>query len=670
MHISICYWGRTCLASVSFPLKFLNPYCCSLRQRETVDQLITYLVELPGDSDDPKRQFKYPYAACEIFACEVEEMFTVLLEDDKLMGRLFGFLESEQPLNTSLAGYFGRVVGSLLVRRTGELMGYLKQHQEVLENLVGQLQTTSIAEVVVQLVGSDEQSFMYYGNHHMYWLAETNLMDLLIERLGPGFPPEVQANAADILAAIAHTQPSPLATKLSTWRYMEMLFARALEPGRGDVLVPTLNVCIALLEPKRVSTENDFMSPDVSAIGALHSSQPAGDSSLKAEAAKGILKEMPRLVELLKQPPSGKTTMSTTFGELSPPLGTHRWKVAELLSVLAASHSSGVEAALISNGAVRTCLGLFLEFPFNNLLHHVVTCLLQACLDGSSEMVSHLLKDCALPTWLASCPSEVVVSTGGAPLRAGYMGHITQLGNSLADLGSRSPEVKKLLDVDKQWALFVNTTLNERNSMEDVHKWSCGRPAALGSPGDDDLQDSDFRFQTHDVFHRYPDDDENDEDEEMETHNFFGADDVNHEMSSLAVEDTLQLNKWDDANSGGSGTSSDSDDGGNEAVVPTPDGPVPVSQTDDDAVVVANSDDDDLLAGDIVFGGSPTCAPVEPMDGPVGDALDGAAGSPDWRNSPVSPKGQASVSVDEAEPQFNSFQYWRTSIPMEVPEDL
>jgi len=36
-----------------------NRLLAFLRQRETVDQLITYLVELPGDSDDPKRQFKY-----------------------------------------------------------------------------------------------------------------------------------------------------------------------------------------------------------------------------------------------------------------------------------------------------------------------------------------------------------------------------------------------------------------------------------------------------------------------------------------------------------------------------------------------------------------------------------------------------------------------------------
>lgn len=145
----------------------------------------------------------------------------------------------------------------------------------------------------MHLVGSDEQSFMYYGTHHMYWLADTQLMQLLIERLAPEYPPETQTNAADILAAIAHTQPSPLASKLSSAEYMQMLFKRALVPECANVLVPTLNVCIALLEPKRVSTE-----------GASQESGNAGassDGTLKATAVMSILNQIPRLIDLLKQ---------------------------------------------------------------------------------------------------------------------------------------------------------------------------------------------------------------------------------------------------------------------------------------------------------------------------------------------------------------------------------
>ena len=52
-----------------------------------------------------------------------------LVEDSDLMGILFGFLESDTPLNLSHAGYFGRVVNALLVRRTANFMNYVRHHE-------------------------------------------------------------------------------------------------------------------------------------------------------------------------------------------------------------------------------------------------------------------------------------------------------------------------------------------------------------------------------------------------------------------------------------------------------------------------------------------------------------------------------------------------------------
>jgi len=82
----------------------------------------------------------------------------------------------------------------------------------------------------------------------MQWLAETPLVNMLLERLGPNLH-HVQANAADILTAIAHTQPSALATQLMQPPAIAALFSRALEPG-SKVLVTALDVCAALLEPQ------------------------------------------------------------------------------------------------------------------------------------------------------------------------------------------------------------------------------------------------------------------------------------------------------------------------------------------------------------------------------------------------------------------------------------
>ena len=47
------------------------------------------------------------------------------------------------------------------------------------------------------------------GAVQVSWLTETDLMALLLERLEPGFPPDAQKHAAEILAAVARSQVPP-----------------------------------------------------------------------------------------------------------------------------------------------------------------------------------------------------------------------------------------------------------------------------------------------------------------------------------------------------------------------------------------------------------------------------------------------------------------------------
>ncbi len=130
-------------------------------------------------------------------------------------------LQAPRPLNCMLAGYFSRVMGSLLLRRTQDIMQYLQKHQELLlqviavractrpfprpftptpfgcgssglpnfvrprtwvpalshcstlqhlMQLVDHVDTTSIAEVLVRLVGADEQR-AFLSTNHLQWLS-------------------------------------------------------------------------------------------------------------------------------------------------------------------------------------------------------------------------------------------------------------------------------------------------------------------------------------------------------------------------------------------------------------------------------------------------------------------------------------------------------------------
>lgn len=161
---------------------------------------------------------RYPFTACEVLCCELEAVFNTLLEDAALMQLLFSLLDRPAPLDCKTAGYFGRVVGNLLLRKGAEMLDYMqKEGTPLLTKLVKHVDTTSIADIIKRMVGADDQSSLMGSPSAAMspWLASTPLLELLLERLNASNSPEAQSNSADILSSTANSQPSPLAAKLA-----------------------------------------------------------------------------------------------------------------------------------------------------------------------------------------------------------------------------------------------------------------------------------------------------------------------------------------------------------------------------------------------------------------------------------------------------------------------
>uniref|UniRef100_A0A7S0WRG6 Uncharacterized protein n=1 Tax=Chlamydomonas leiostraca TaxID=1034604 RepID=A0A7S0WRG6_9CHLO len=632
-----------------------------LRERSTVEQLVRYLVEPALDADDPKRTYKYPFTACEVFCCEVEAVFNTLLEDAELMQLLFSLLDQPAPLSTSssskTAGYFGRVVGNLLLRKTNEMMQYLQENIGLLEKLVAHVDTTSIADIIKRLVGADEQSSILFLPQYAQWLADTNLVELLLAKLAEGSSADAQANAADILSAVAHTQPSPLASTLTTDESIAALFSHAMAPSK-HVLVPSLDVCIALVEPRRSAQVMD--------------EPPMQDAFFKAksEAVVAIVQHLPKLVELLNADSQGPAALvvppphETPYGTLAPPLGRARLKVVELLAVLLRSGSSTAEAAIMQAGVVPLCLQLFAQYPFNNILHHCVLAMLVAGLTKSSDsMLQHLFEQCKLLDWLISLPVDVrpmpragheEAAASKSPLRAGYLGHVTQIACTLESFSSQAtsssssdaaaPEATKsavatYLEAHEGWHKYLEEQLHPRLEIENTSRWACGRPTAtelvgLDSDGDEFQAEMELEHMVGmqpALYHRY-NVDENDDDDDDDNHdendendhfkNTYGAQMITDAISNIDLNDTSPWHNpqvheeisQEDEDKPGASTSGVQ---GGEAAAGGAQG------MEDDEVLLATSDDDELLSG-----GGPEAMGGVSSNGPSTEAQGGSGSHP------------------------------------------
>ncbi|KAG7559739.1 SIT4 phosphatase-associated protein family [Arabidopsis thaliana x Arabidopsis arenosa] len=470
-----------------------------LRERAQVEQLLRFIVEESPEDADSKRAFKFPFISSEVLTCEIDVILKTLVDEEELMNLLFSFLEPNRSHSVMLAGYFSKVVICLMLRKTVPLMNYVKAHQNVFQQLVDLIGITSIMEVLIRLVGADDH---VYPNHLdvMQWLADSNLLEMIVDKLSPSNSLEVHANAAETLCTIAQNAPSPLATKLSSSSFVARIFGHAFEdPQSKSSLVHTLSVCISLLSPRRSVVSSPFM---YSFRGQQIFESPI---SVNPETIATMLPRLGDFVALLNVT-SDEKILPTTYGQLRPPLGSHRLKIVEFIAVLLKTRSEATGKELASSGAIRRVLDLFFEYPYNNALHHQVESIIVSCLESKNdEIVDHLLRECDLIGKFIKTEKHPILSGDKQPTlaaagkqapRVGNIGHISRISNKLVQLSTNSNQIKTLLEENNDWGEWEANTLHDRNAVENVYRWVCGRPTALHDrtrdSDDDEVHDRDY----------------------------------------------------------------------------------------------------------------------------------------------------------------------------------
>ncbi|AQK46262.1 uncharacterized protein [Zea mays] len=471
-----------------------------LRDKVQVEQLLRYIVEEAPEDAEKKRIFRFPFIACEIFTCDVDVIMKTLVEDEDLMNLLFSFLKPDHPHGTLLAGYFAKVVICLAMRKTLQLVHYVQGHPEIVSQLVDLIGITSIMEVLIRLIGADETMYSSHADS-MQWLDDIQVLEMIVDKFSTSDSAEVHANAAEILCAVTRYAPPALAAKISSPSFVGRLFQHAFEDSRPkSVLVHSLSVCISLLDPKRLVSASYQAFRSQLSHGTLVTASP--------ETVNGMLDSLGDLLKLLDVS-SAENVLPTTYGSLQPPLGKHRLKIVEFISVLLSIGSEVAETRLIQLGAIQHAIDLFFEYPFNNFLHHHVENIIGSCLESKQDhLIGHVLDECKLVTRILEAEKNSALSSdltkhtlsteGRCPPRIGIVGHMTRIANKLLQLANTNIMVQSYLQQNSDWIEWHTSTLTKRNALENVYQWACGRPTSLQDRGRDS-DDEDFRDRDYDV---------------------------------------------------------------------------------------------------------------------------------------------------------------------------
>jgi len=176
---------------------------------------------------------------------------------------------------------------------------------------------------------------------------------------------------------------------------------------------------------------------------------------------------------------SSQEGVKTAFGTNARLLGSGRLRMIELIDRILKMNSRRVMQRVCETGLVRIITDLFLEFEWNNMLHHAYERFVNTLLmRNDSGLLKALFVDSRLLDIIIDSMKESKIEVfryfegknelknlfrQGRKIRKGNLGHITRIANILVESSQNSNEIREHLLRHPDWENFVQSTLQETN---------------------------------------------------------------------------------------------------------------------------------------------------------------------------------------------------------------
>ncbi|XP_069909204.1 serine/threonine-protein phosphatase 6 regulatory subunit 2 isoform X4 [Oryctolagus cuniculus] len=495
-----------------------------LCRQQCMEELVGLITQDPPLDMEEKVRFKFPNTACELLTCDVPQISDRLGEDESLLRLLCNFLDREPPLNPLLASFFSKTIGNLIVRKTEQVIAFLKKKDKFISLVLKHIGTSALMDLLLRLVSCVEPAGL--RQEVLNWLNEEKIIQRLVELIHPSQDEDRQSNASQTLCDIIRlgrdqgsqlqeaTEPDPLLTALESQDCVEQLLKNMFDGDHTEsCLVSGTQVLLTLLETRRAGTE---CAVDSFSQGLERS------FTVSSSVLHGLEPRLKDFHQLLLRPPKKKAIL-TTIGVLEEPLGNARLHGARLMAALLHTNTPSINQELCRLNTMDLLLDLFFKYTWNNFLHFQVELCVAAILshaaagaggpeskeepprrDGNAvrdpetpqpatslpenTMVTHLFQKCCLvqrilEAWEANDHTQ---AAGG--MRRGNMGHLTRIANAVVQNLERGPVQTHISEVIRGSARdsSVNLGLCLPSSQDKTAPASVA-PRPYGAPRDSGL---------------------------------------------------------------------------------------------------------------------------------------------------------------------------------------
>jgi len=317
----------------------------------------------------------------------------------------------------------------------------LKQNDSFLDDSLEHLGETNVVDLLLKLIACDEIEVPT-----ITWFSENNLISRIFQLYETSSSPIVHENASQLLSGIIVISAQNISAggdcrllrQLEEEDVIDELLNKVLVQPCSSVMLYGCSVIIELLKQSS-SDLYDFETPanEVPTIVRL------------------LAKRAKTLNDFLHVKPEGE--LQTSFGSLSPPLGSHRLKIIDLISSLITARYVSIYNTLLETPIFSSLMELFFEYHWNNFLHYLVSRIFTVLLESNdSDIVLKFLELTKLHSRLAKVGLEETNSFHNSSYqRRGYMGFVTNLANSLQLSAVVSEDISQLLNQDEEWLQYL-----------------------------------------------------------------------------------------------------------------------------------------------------------------------------------------------------------------------
>jgi len=497
-----------------------------LSTKENISQLINYLVLEPMGEVSTNIKFRYPAVSCELLCAEDNDIERVLLENEELLDRIFGFFDSPK-INLLLANVVVKVAKTITSSKTETMLNYLKRKFHYLDGFIDHLEASAVTDYLTRLISIDGD---IDGMTIPLWLVENGLIEKMISKLGPKYA-EIHSDVAQSIIEIITISPvgSPLIIKFMSEDCVNLLFKTILDPGNPFSFKYGMKVFIKILKGVSTIPEETADSEEDEEKGKLTKPDPLGPLEQLLMPVQLVIRQLEKFIGLLDHPLS--TSQVTDQSNKSyEAFGFDRIVILETIEVLLDLNWLAVNKILLNSELFPVTLGLIFRFPFNNFCHRSIETILVKFLENSgSDPQLAFLQRTKLPQKLLE---SVKTTEKPSPL---YRPYLLRMIYSIGEISEKSPLLKTELDAIEGWNELLNEVREERKKLETAssaakveEEPSMFQPPAAPDPSE--LEGSDAYEEGRD------DDDEDlnlDDDQDMDSAN--DADDYDADQAEILL---------------------------------------------------------------------------------------------------------------------------------------